>query len=149
MNNHFKYLIVICSLLLGLLLCSVDCPRKKEPCHDTITVVNNSDSVVTICEFSHDVYDNTWSLTNMGNVNPKDAGEFSPLITGYQCYEEELLNAPNARYSSIFILSNTYQFIETSTYDSLFIVYDVLKYIDLAKLGPDSLYLTDYTVYYP
>lgn len=148
MNKHYNNLIILCFLLLGLLLCSVDCPRKKEPCHHTITVVNNSDSVVTICEAMHNINNNYWVLIKIHDINPNDALEYSALAR-YQCYEDEILNAPDAHWSSVFVLSNTYEYIQTPTYDSLFIKYDVLKHIDLAELGIDSLFKTDFTVYYP
>lgn len=148
MNKYFKNtIIIICVFLTLLTLCSTKCRRDKD-CHRTITVVNKSDSVITICERLHNIDENYWVLIKINNINPMDAFEYSSL-TRHQCYEEELLNAPNAFFSSVYVLSNTYNYIKTSTYDSLFIVYDVLKYIDLAELGPDSLSLTDFTVYYP
>ena len=47
-----------------------------------------------------------------------------------------------------YVLPEGYPSIET-TRDSLYVVYDILKTIDLQELGVDSLLKTDYTVYYP
>ena len=145
MNNHFKYLIVICSLLLGLLLCSVDCPRKKGPCHKTITVVNNSDSVVSVCHIWHFV-DNSCSLSDWDKVKPKEKVEIE--MNSRWCLEDLLLSSEPATNYTLYVLPETYSEIHTS-YDSLYIVYNVLKIIDLMELGPDNLEKTDYTVYYP
>ena len=51
-------------------------------------------------------------------------------------------------FFKLWILPENYNWVGT-THDSLEILYNVLKTIDLVELGLDSLAKTDYTVYYP
>ncbi len=145
MKRHFRSsAIVICIAFVILSLCSSKCNR--DPCHKNITVANNSDSIVSICYLARDTYYNYW-LSKKTEVNPKDCTEISKTIRW--CLEDLLVSSEPATNYTLYILPADYTFIKTTTYDSLFIVYDVLKTIDLMELGPDSLLRTNYTVYYP
>lgn len=145
MKKYFKNsIIVICVSLILLTLCSTKC-KRNEMCHKTITVVNNSDSVVSVCHIWHFV-DNSCSLSDWDKVKPKEKVEIE--MNSRWCLEDLLLSSEPATNYTLYVLPETYSEIHTS-YDSLYIVYNVLKIIDLMELGPDNLEKTDYTVYYP
>ena len=145
MRKHFRSsAIVICIAFVILSLCSSKCNR--DPCHENITVVNNSDSIVSICDLGLDTYHNYW-LGKITEVKPKESAEIPMTIRW--CLEDLLLTSDPATNYTLYVLPADYTFVETTTYDSLYIVYDVLKTIDLMELGPDSLLRTNYTVYYP
>ena len=64
------------------------------------------------------------------------------------CLEELLLGNEPATNFTVYVLPPQTPDIMT-TMDSLEIVYDILKIIDLAEMGVDSLKKTSFTVYYP
>ncbi|MBP5643777.1 MAG: hypothetical protein J6X10_06070 [Bacteroidales bacterium] len=144
MKKYFKNsIIVICVALILSTLCSTKC--RRGPCQHSIKIVNNSDSVVSICHMWH-YMDNSCSLGVRDKVKPKEKVEIE--MNSRWCLEDLLLSSEPATNYTLYVLPETYSQIHTS-YDSLYIVYNVLKTIDLMELGPDSLEKTDYTVYYP
>ena len=88
----------------------------------------------------HDGVEYVWLFDKGQSVSPQETATIQVIIR--RCLEE-YRNTP-----MYYILPEGYPSIKT-TRDSLFIVYDILKTIDLDELGVDSLVRTDYTVYYP
>ena len=118
---------------------------KTRTCHQAIKVVNNSENTISVRSLS--IYQNNgvehvW-LNGQGgsSIAPQDTATIQVIIRS--CLET-YYNSPMVFY----VLPDNFPCIET-TRDSLYIVYDVLKTIDLQELGIDSLLKTDYTVYYP
>jgi hypothetical protein len=145
MYKHIKNLaIIIVASIVITTLCSTKCRRSS--CHQYITVVNNSDSIVSICNiwwFS----DNTCSLDGGDKLKPKESATIR-MTTRTECLEDMPSTIEPATNYTLFILPETFSSIHT-TFDSLYLVYDILKTIDLKGLGLSYLEGTDYTVYYP
>lgn len=135
----FAFLLLFLPLSVGF------CTKRPESCHQSIRVVNNSDITIYIGE--------TWSCLNSNGtievgifdccapISPKDAAVIQ--VINRRCLEE-YYNTPMSFYVLPESSSNIY-----TAQDSLYIVYNILKTIDLQALGVDSLMKTDYTVYYP
>ena len=123
-----------------LVFCSI-----KSTCHQSIKVINNSQSKVYIGRPAFhqqaDGVEYVW-LTDCCEtpVLPNDTAIIQ--IIDRHCLED--YNSP----MHFYILQDSIPFIQT-TWDSLYIVYDILKTIDFQELGMDSLIQTDYTVFYP
>ena len=118
---------------------------KIGTCHQAIKVVNNSERAISVRDLSISLkngIEHVW-LNGLGgaSIAPQDTATIQVIIR--HCLEE-YLNVPMVYY----VLPDNFPCIKT-TRDSLYIVYDVLKTIDLQELGVDSLVKTDYTVYYP
>ena len=144
MNKSVKDIIIVSVLLLALAFCSGSC-NKIQTCHQAIKVVNNSERAISVRNLS--IYrtngvEYVW-LNGQGgsSIAPQDTATIQVIIRS--CLET-YYNSPMVYY----VLPDNFPCIET-TRDSLYIVYDVLKTIDLQELGIDSLLKTDYTVYYP
>lgn len=90
--------------------------------------------------YQHNGVEYVWLFDDGQSVSPQDTATIQVIIR--HCLEE--YDTPMAYY----VLPEGYPSIET-TRDSLYVVYDILKTIDLQELGVDSLLKTDYTVYYP
>ena len=145
MKKYFKNsIIVICVSLILLTLCSTKC--RRGPCHQYITVVNNSDSIVSICNIWR-FWDHTVALDGGDKLNPKESATIQ-MTTRTGCLEDLLSTPEPATSYTLFILPETFSSIHT-TYDSLYLVYDILKTINLKELGLSYLEETDFTVYYP
>ena len=134
----FSCLLFILPLSIGL------CSKRPESCHQSIRVVNNSDMTIYIGDPIY--YLNSNGAVEIGifdccdPISPKDVAVIQ--VIGRRCLEE--YNTP----MSFYVLPESSPNIYTAQ-DSLYIVYDILKTIDLQELGVDSLVKTDYTVYYP
>jgi len=146
MKKHIKILAFLSVSFLAFSLCFVSCSRKPETCHKTVKFVNNSDYIVSICDFSWFGVEEL-ALGKIAEANPQDTVEV-PMSLRW-CLEEELLSSiqPSTNYT-LCVLPETYTYVHT-TMDSLEISYNILKTINLMEMGPDSLLKTDYTVYYP
>ncbi|MBQ6306338.1 MAG: hypothetical protein IJK78_07220, partial [Bacteroidales bacterium] len=132
---------ISCTLFL-LHLLMVSCIKPKT-CHQAVKVVNNSENTISVRNLSmsqHDGVEYVWLFDKGQSVSPQETATIQVIIR--RCLEE-YRNTP-----MYYILPEGYPSIKT-TRDSLFIVYDILKTIDLDELGVDSLVRTDYTVYYP
>lgn len=116
---------------------------KTGTCHQAVKVVNNSENTISVRNLSmsqHDGVEYVWLFDKGQSVSPQETATIQVIIR--RCLEE-YRNTP-----MYYILPEGYPSIKT-TRDSLFIVYDILKTIDLDELGVDSLLKTDYTVYFP
>lgn len=132
---------ISCTLFL-LHLLMVSCIKPKT-CHQAVKVVNNSENTISVRNLSmyqHDGVEYVWLFDEGQSVSPQETATIQVIIR--RCLEE-YRNTP-----MYYILPEGYPSIKT-TRDSLFIVYDILKTIDLDELGVDSLVRADYTVYYP
>ena len=132
---------VACTLFL-LHLFMGSCIKTKT-CHQAVKVVNNSENTISVRNLSmsqHDGVEYVWLFDKGQSVSPQETATIQVIIR--RCLEE-YRNTP-----MYYILPEGYPSIKT-TRDSLYIVYDILKTIDLDELGVDSLVRTDYTVYYP
>ena len=142
-KKYYTHIFVLeCSLLLLPLL--MDSCFKTRTCHQSIKVVNNSENTISVRNLSmyqHDGVEDVWLFDKGQSVSPQETATIQVIIR--HCLEE-YRNAPMEYY----VLPEGYPCIIT-TRDSLNIVYDILKIIDLDELGVDSLVRTDYTVYYP
>lgn len=144
MRKRFQlYVAVFVFFLLLLPLFMGSCVRFGT-CHQAIKVVNNSDSTISIRDLAMSqkngvVY--VWLYDSGRSVAPQETVTVEVIIR--RCLED-YHNDPLLYY----VLPEGYPSIKTSP-DSLYIVYDILKTIDLQELGVDSLLKTDYTVYYP
>lgn len=133
---------ISCTLFL-LHLLMVSCIKPKT-CHQAVKVVNNSENTISVRNLSmsqHDGVEYVWLFDKGQSVSPQETATIQVIIR--RCLEE-YRNVPMEYY----VLPEGYPSIKT-TRDSLYIVYDILKTIDLDELGVDSLLKTDYTVYYP
>lgn len=145
MYKHIKTLaIIIVASIIITTLCSTKC--RRGPCHQYITVVNNSDSIVSICNIWR-FWDHTVALDGGDKLNPQESATIQ-MTTRTGCLEDLLSTPEPATSYTLFILPETFSSIHT-TYDSLYLVYDILKTINLKELGLSYLEETDYTVYYP
>ena len=145
MNKCVKDIIIVSVLLLALAFCSGSCNEKLETCHRVISIVNNSDSVISICRFGW-IDANHCGLGKISEIKSKDTVDIEMFHRW--CLEELLLENQPATNYTLCVLPENFSYIHT-TLDSLEISYNILKTIDLVELGPDSLLKTDYTVYYP
>lgn len=145
MKTRIQSCVFVCAFSLFLLpILSGSC-KKIHSCHQAIKVVNNSERAISVRNLS--IYrtngvEYVW-LNGQGgsSIAPQDTATIQVIIRS--CLET-YYNSPMVYY----VLPDNFPCIET-TRDSLYIVYDVLKTIDLQELGIDSLLKTDYTVYYP
>lgn len=144
MNNRIKHLIYLCLPIIALSLCSSTCQMKPDTCHRSISIVNNSDSTISIARLGH--YNNQVSFGCIEKVSSKDTVEIQMSVRW--CLEELLSGNEPATNFTVYVLPPPTPDILT-TMDSLEIVYDILKIIDLAEMGVDSLKKTSFTVYYP
>ncbi|KWW25294.1 MAG: hypothetical protein Q4F82_04605 [bacterium] len=147
MKKRFKtQLFAIILPLIVLPLCAGLCKKNPDTCHQSIKVVNNSDRTVSIRRpalfLRPGADEEVWlPEQNAFTVTPKDTAMIQLIM--HDCLEE---------YSHtsfpLYVLPDSFPCI-TTTWDSLYIAYDILKTIDLQDLGVDSLVKTDFTVYYP
>ena len=140
-NNH----VFACAFSLFLLPLFAGSCGKICTCHQAIKVVNNSERAISVRDLSISLkngVEHVW-LNGQGgsSIAPHDTAIIQVIIRS--CLET-YYNSPMVYY----VLPDDFPCIKT-TRDSLYIVYDVLKTIDLQELGVDSLVKTDYTVYYP
>lgn len=144
-KTAISHLLILALPLLALSLCSSLCRRKPEICHYTVSFVNNSDSIVSICRFGW--FNGKVSLDKIAESKPYDTMEIT--MSQRWCLEEQLSSSiqPSTNFT-LCVLPETYTYVET-TMDSLEISYNILKTINLVELGQDSLLKTNYTVYYP
>ena len=142
-KNSLIRLIPLALPLLFLLFSAGMC-KKPGTCHQTITMVNHSDSVVSIAILGH--YNGKVSLGRIESVAQHDTVEIPMLLRW--CLEESLVSSEPATNYTLWVLPETFPLVET-TFDSLEFSYDILKTIDLMQIGVDSLLKTDFTVYYP
>lgn len=133
------------ALSLLFLLFSAGMCKKPDTCHRSVTFVNNSDSVVSVCDLWY-FPNNGFALNKITEVAPNNTVEV-PIGTR-ECLEEVLLSYSSTTIFTYWVLPETYTYVHTSE-DSLDIVYNILKKIDLLELGSDSLLKTNYTIYYP
>ena len=139
-NQTHLFTFAISLLLLPLFVSSCG---KIGTCHQAIKVVNNSEDTISVRDLSmsqHNGVEYVWLFDDGQSVFPQDTATIQVIIR--HCLEE--YDTPMAYY----VLPEGYPSIKT-TRDSLYVVYDILKTIDLQELGVDSLLKTDYTVYYP
>ena len=139
-NQTHLFTFAISLLLLPLFVSSCG---KIGTCHQAIKVVNNSEDTISVRDLSmsqHNGVEYVWLFDDGQSVSPQDTATIQVIIR--YCLEE--YDTPMAYY----VLPEGYPSIKT-TRDSLYVVYDILKTIDLQELGVDSLLKTDYTVYYP
>jgi hypothetical protein len=139
-NQTHLFTFAISLLLLPLFVSSCG---KIGTCHQAIKVVNNSEDTISVRDLSmsqHNGVEYVWLFDDGQSVSPQDTATIQVIIR--HCLEE--YDTPMAYY----VLPEGYPSIKT-TRDSLYVVYDILKTIDLQELGVDSLLKTDYTVYYP
>ena len=130
--------------LLLLPLCAGLCSKDPAACHKILTVVNQSDSTISIARLGH--YNNQVSLGCIEKVSSNDTVEIRMSVRS--CLEELLSGNEPATNFTVYALPQSTPNILT-TMDSLEMVYDILKIIDLAEMGVDSLKKTNFTVYYP
>lgn len=143
MRKKFYTQILVLAYSLFLLPLFMGSCIKTGTCHQAIKVVNNSENTISVRNLSmsqHDGVEYVWLFDKGQSVSPQETATIQVIIR--RCLEE-YRNTP-----MYYILPEGYPSIKT-TRDSLFIVYDILKTIDLDELGVDSLVRTDYTVYYP
>ncbi len=133
--------------LLLLPLCAGLCGKDPAACHKILTVVNQSDSTISFRTLSSYPKEGKRYVSLGGcfyqypvDLQPNDTLVFENLSR--YCIEEELF-----RYSLYVVPKATPDIL--TTMDSLEMVYDILKIIDLAEMGVDSLRKTNFTVYYP
>ena len=144
MYKHIKNLAFITGVSIIIILCLSEC--RRHPCHTDVTVVNNSDSTVSICKITCGYYYKYW-LGKVIEIEPQKSTTIR-MAPRTDCLEDLSSYAPGDLFT-LCVLPEEYTLIETSSYDSLFIVYDVLKIINLQELGIDYLEKTDFKVYYP
>ena len=134
--------------LLFLLLSAGLCSKKPNTCHKSIKVVNESEDTIFFGmpgHFPHII--GTEYLMDIGlfdwcePIPPKDT-------VAVQVFFGDCLEDYGDCPMDFYLLSTPPSGIITTS-DSLYIVYNILKKIDLQELGVDSLVKTDYTVYYP
>ena len=143
MRKKFYTHILVLAYSLFLLPLFMGSCIKTGTCHQAIKVVNNSENTISVRNLSmsqHDGVEYVWLFDKGQSVSPQETATIQVIIRRFL---EEYRNTP-----MYYILPEGYPSIKT-TRDSLFIVYDILKTIDLDELGVDSLVRTDYTVYYP
>lgn len=144
MKKYFKNsIIVICVSLLLLTLCSTKC--RRGPCHHSIKIVNNSETTISIRRLtSHDGPNGMeyWLYEKSGSsISPYNMAEVD--VEKRYCMEDYTC------HFVYYVLPDSFPCI-TTTLDSLYIVYDILKTFDInGDISLDSLEKTDYTVYYP
>lgn len=144
MRKKFYTQILVLAYSLFLLPLFMGSCIKTGTCHQAIKVVNNSENTISVRNLSmyqHDGVEYVWLFDKGQSVSPQETATIQVIIR--RCLEE-YRNVPMEYY----VLPDSFPCIET-TRDSLYIVYDILKTIDLDELGVDSLVKTDYTVYYP
>lgn len=146
MKRTVKTRRILCLALPLLLLPLIAglCCKKPDTCHHKISIVNNSDSTISIARLGH--YNNQVSFGCIEKVSSKDTVEIQMSVRW--CLEELLSGNEPATNFTVYVLPPPTLDILT-TMDSLEIVYDILKIIDLAEMGVDSLKKTSFTVYYP
>ena len=140
-NQTHLFTFAISLLLLPLFVGSC---IKTGTCHQAIKVVNNSENTISVRNLSmsqHNGVEYVWLFDEGQSVSPQETASIQVIIRS--CLET-YYNSPMVYY----VLPDDFPSIKT-TRDSLYIVYNVLKTIDLQELGVDSLVKTDYTVYYP
>lgn len=146
--KHSFYLGALTSLFL---LVWTSCGQKTETCHKHISVVNNSVNPITVRTMDYyTMYDKTLvSLCGCVGKEPSiiAPGDTLTIDVSRYCLEDEISVGNDDNYS-FFILDKSTPCLST-TKDSLDIVYDILKKINLAEIGVDSLIKTDFTIYYP
>lgn len=133
--------------LLFLLLSAGLCSKKPNTCHKSIKVVNESENTIYLGCLGY--FPNIIGTEHLEDIGLFDCYEPIPSqdtvivqVISRHCLED--YDAP----MSFYVLPTPPSGIITTS-DSLYIVYDILKIIDLQELGIDSLVKTDYTVYYP
>lgn len=141
-----KLFFLVFSFLL-FTVCFSYCCRKPESCHYKVTIINNSDSIVSYSRLTW-FGSNQVALTSYKVISPHDSIEYA-LASPRDCIEDLIVdeNFPSTNLT-LFILPDEHPFIITNL-DSLDITYNILKIIDLCEYGADSLNKTNYIVYYP
>ncbi len=139
--------------LLLLPLCAGLCSKKHATCHHELTFVNNSDTAISLRSMLY--YDKegqrlvTLDGRIMANIEEStiDIEPNDILVIKhprYYCFEEIL-----GEYEIYIVPKATLNETTWTTIDSLEYYWDILKIIDLAEMGVDSLRKTNFTVYYP
>jgi len=146
--KHSFYLGALTSLFL---LVWTSCGQKTETCHKHISVVNNSANPITVRTLDY-YYINGKTIVSLCGCVGKEPSIIAPkdiltIDVSRYCLEDEISVGNDDNYS-FFILDTSTPCLST-TKDSLDIVYDILKKINLAEVGVDSLIKTDFTIYYP
>lgn len=149
--KYYKHSLFFGALTSLFLLVWTSCRQKTETCHKHISVVNNSVNPITVRTMDYyTMYDKT--LVSLCGCVGKEPSIIAPkdiltIDVSRYCLEDEIL-VENDNNFSFFILDTSTPCIST-TKDSLDIVYNILKKINLAEIGVDSLVKTGFTVYYP
>ena len=139
--------------LLLLPLCAGLCSKKHATCHHELTFVNNSDTAISLRSMLY--YDkegqrlvtldeNIIANTEEFPINIEPNDTLVIKHPRYYCFEEIL-----GEYEIYVVTKATPNVTTCTTIDSLEYYWDILKIIDLAEMGVDSLKKTNFTVYYP
>jgi len=138
------------SLILSIAMCSC---HKTDTCNRIVSVVNNSDTTIRVSRISY-IFRNGQNYCYLTGNSIEPHSSFPVSMVARECLEEILpyCDTPDGEPSSNFtfyVIPNNSVLIETASVDSIEIVYDILKKINLAEIGVDSLIKTDFTIYYP
>lgn len=147
-NKLTSHLFSFASVLLILPLSAGLCTKRPATCHQTIKVVNNSENTIFLGRPGY--FPNIIGTEYVEDVGLFDCCEPIPSqdTVVVQVVNRHCLEDYDSCPMSFYILPTPPSGIITTS-DSLYIVYDILKTIDLQELGVDSLVKTDYTFFYP